>query len=187
VARPTPSDYAGALAAITVGRPERLDGAVELVEHDPAWPGLYRAEEARIAAALGSVARRVEHVGSTAVPGLPAKPVIDVVVEVPDSGREDEYVPALEAAGYTLRIREPDWLEHRLLRRESPRVNVHVFGAGCAEVETMLRFRDRLRADRADRELYARVKRDLAARRGEYLQQYADAKGEVVAAILRRA
>ncbi len=97
------------------------------------------------------------------------------------------YAPALEAAGYELRIREPDWFEHRLFKGPDTDVNVHVFSAGCPEVDRMLRFRDHLRADRADRELYERTKRELAARRWRYVQHYANAKSDVVAAIMTRA
>ena len=130
---------------------------------------------------------RIEHVGSTAVPGLPAKPIVDIVLEVPDSADEAAYVPALEAAGYSLRIREPDWFEHRLLKGPDTDVNVHVFTAGCEEVDRMLLFRDWLRENAADRELYAERKRELAGREWKYMQQYADAKTAVVQEIMARA
>jgi len=138
-------------------------------------------------AALGPRVVRLEHVGSTSVPDLPAKPIVDVVLEVVDSADEPSYVPALESAGFELRIREPDWYEHRVLKSSTADVNLHVFTVGCAEVERMLRFRDRLRTDAADRELYAAAKRDLAAREWRYTQQYADAKSDVVREILSRA
>jgi GrpB-like predicted nucleotidyltransferase (UPF0157 family) len=121
------------------------------------------------------------------VPGLAAKPIIDIVLAVPDSSDEDTYVPALEAAGYVLRIREPDWYEHRVLKKTEPNVNLHVFTEGCVEIDRMLAFRDHLRADAADRELYERTKRDLAAREWAYVQDYADAKTEVVEEIITRA
>ena len=129
----------------------------------------------------------MEHVGSTSVPGLAAKPIIDISLAVADSADEQAYVPALEAAGYFLRIREPDWFEHRGFGRRDVRVNLHVFSAGCAEIERMLRFRDHLRRDDADRELYERTKRELAQRQWKYVQHYADAKSAVVEAILARA
>jgi GrpB-like predicted nucleotidyltransferase (UPF0157 family) len=159
---------------------------VELAEYDPGWPALYRREEGKIRGALGERALLVEHAGSTSVPGLAAKPVIDVVLEVADTTDEAAYVPALEAAGYVLRIREPEWFEHRLLKGDDPSVHLHVFPAGCSEVERMLRFRDHLRADGADRELYERTKRELAAQTWEHVQHYADAKSEVVRQILER-
>ncbi len=179
--------YDRELARVTIGGPQPLAGRIELAEYDPAWPALYAREERRLRSLLGERAVRVEHVGSTAVPGLPAKPIVDVGLEVPDSADEAAYVPDLEAAGYALRIREPEWLEHRLVKGPDTNVNVHVFSAGCDEVERMLRFRDRLRADAADRERYAQAKRELAAREWRYVQQYADAKSGVVADILARA
>jgi GrpB-like predicted nucleotidyltransferase (UPF0157 family) len=157
---------------------------IELSDYDPGWPPAYRLEAARIRGALGEGACRLEHVGSTAVPGLAAKPVIDVVLEVSDSADEPAYLPDLEAAGYVLRLREKDWFEHRLLNGPDRPVNLHVFSAGCPEAERMLRFRDRLRGDEADRARYARAKRELAAGEWADVQQYADAKTEVIAAIL---
>src|SRR5262249_27232018 len=128
-----------------------------------------------------------EHTGSTSVPGLAAKPIIDITLVVADSADEPAYVPALEAAGYVLRIREPDWHEHRGLKGPDTIVNLHVFSRGCAEIERMLIFRDRLRSDDAERELYEAVKRELAEKDWEYVQHYADAKSEVVEAIIARA
>jgi GrpB-like predicted nucleotidyltransferase (UPF0157 family) len=116
-----------------------------------------------------------------------AKPIIDIVLVVPDSADEPAYVPALEAASYALCAREPNWFEHRLLKRAHPQVNLHVFSRGCPEVERMLRFRDHLRRDAGDRELYERTKRELARREWKYVQHYADAKSETVEAILARA
>jgi len=160
---------------------------VVLVDYDPVWPQLYEREAERIRDALGSGALRIEHTGSTSVPGLAAKPVIDIVLAVVDSSGEDTYVPALEAAGYALRVREPDWDEHRMFTRPDTRVHVHVFSQGCAEIERMVRFRDWLRAHDSDRERYERTKRELAARDWKYVQNYADAKSAVVEEILARA
>jgi GrpB-like predicted nucleotidyltransferase (UPF0157 family) len=129
----------------------------------------------------------LEHVGSTSVPGLAAKPIVDIVLAVADSADEEAYVPALEAAGYVLRIREPGWFEHRLLRGAVASVNVHVFSEDCAEIERMVLFRDWLRREDADRELYERTKRELAQREWQFTQHYADAKTEVVEAIIARA
>jgi GrpB-like predicted nucleotidyltransferase (UPF0157 family) len=130
---------------------------------------------------------RLEHAGSTSVPGLPAKPIIDIVLEVPNSADEQTYAPALEAAGYVLRIREPDWLEHRVFKGPAFQVNLHTFSAGCPETDRMLLFRDWLRVNSADRDLYAVTKRELARRDWTYVQQYADAKTDIVTAILARA
>jgi GrpB-like predicted nucleotidyltransferase (UPF0157 family) len=167
--------------------PVRTDGPIRLVDPDPGWPAQYAREEQRIRAALGPRAVRIEHVGSTSVPGLAAKPVIDIVLVVADSANEDDYVPDLEAAGYTLQFREPDWYEHRFLRDHDPDVQIHVFTDGSPEVARMLIFRDRLR-DRSDElELYQRTKRELAARRWDYVQDYADAKSSVIEDIIARA
>ena len=125
------------LAAVTIGERTPHNAQVELVKYDPEWPELYRREEEKIRGALGERALSVEHVGSTSVPGLPAKPIIDINLEVAATTDEDAYVPALEAAGYVLRIREPDWFEHRVLKGIDPKVNLHVFSPGCAEVERM--------------------------------------------------
>jgi GrpB-like predicted nucleotidyltransferase (UPF0157 family) len=179
--------YDRELAEVTIGGPRPLVGPVEIHDYDPGWPRLYEREEERIRAVLGDRVFRIEHVGSTSVPGLPAKPLIDVALEVPDSADETAYVPALEASGYSLRIREPDWFEHRLLKGPDTDVNVHVFGAGCEEVDRMLLFRDWLRGNAADRELYAVKKRELAGREWKYMQQYADAKTSVVDQIMARA
>jgi GrpB-like predicted nucleotidyltransferase (UPF0157 family) len=179
--------YDRELAEVTIGGPRPLAGPVEIHDYDPEWPRLYEREEERIRAALGDRVVRVEHVGSTSVPGLPAKPIIDIALEVPDSADEAAYVPALEAAGYSLRIREPDWFEHRVLKGPDTDVNVHVFGAGCEEVDRMILFRDWLRENAADRELYIEKKRELAGREWKYMQQYADAKTSVVKEIMARA
>ncbi len=130
---------------------------------------------------------RLEHAGSTSVEGLPAKPIVDMVLEVPDSADEAAYAPDLEAAGYVLRIREPDWYEHRVFKGPDTNINLHVFTAGCEETDRMLLFRDWLRANDADRALYADTKRELAARDWKYVQQYADAKTAIVAEIMARA
>ena len=162
-------------------------GKIELVDYDPNWPKLYRHQEARIRASLGARALLIEHVGSTSVPGLVAKPVIDIVLGVIDSADEGSYAPGLEDEGYRLRIREPGWFEHRMFKGLAPEVNLHVFSLGCSEIERILCFRDRLRANEADRELYARTKLELARRGWASTQDYADAKSDVVAAIIERA
>jgi GrpB-like predicted nucleotidyltransferase (UPF0157 family)/protein-L-isoaspartate O-methyltransferase len=175
------------LAAVTVGPPERLDGPVTLVDSDPEWPAMFEREVARIRGALDDRVVLIEHVGSTSVPGLVAKPIIDIVLVVADAADEAAYVPALESAGYRLRIRSPEWEQHRMFKGPDTDVNLHVFGPGSTEVERMLRFRDRLRADSTDRERYAHEKRRLASRTWAYVQHYADSKADIVEAILARA
>jgi len=164
-----------------------LSSRVLIADYDPRWPEQFAQEAARIRAALGTRALRIEHAGSTSVPGLPAKPVIDVVLAVADSSDEKAYAPALEAAGYALTIREPDWHQHRMFNAADAAVNLHVFSAGCPEIERMLLFRDWLRQQPADRDLYARTKIELAQREWQHIQNYADAKTAVVEEILGRA
>jgi GrpB-like predicted nucleotidyltransferase (UPF0157 family) len=174
------------IAAVHVQPPEVLDGPITLVEHDQAWKGLYQREAARIRGALGDRALLIEHVGSTAVPGLAAKPKIDIVLAVTDSSSESDYVPALEAVGYVLRIREPGWCEHRLFGGPDTVINLHVFSHGCEEINRLLRFRDHLRSSETDRLLYESTKRALAQEKWKYTQDYADAKAAVVEEILAR-
>ena len=139
----------------------------------------------------------VEHVGSTSVPGLAAKPFLDVLLLVPDPGDEAAYVPRLEAAGFLLHVREPDWHQHRFLRGHDPEVQIHVFAVGSgfltsllvvvAPIAGWLLFRDRLRANEDERALYEKTKRQLAAKSWTRVQDYADAKSEVVEGIVARA
>src|SRR6266536_1192738 len=123
-----------------------------IADYDERWPERYRVEAERIRAALGPRALRIEHTGSTSVPGLPAKPIIDILLVVADSAAEAAYAPGLEAAGYVLAIREPDWHEHRMFKSADPAVNLHVFSLGCPEIDRILLFRDWLRGNVSDRE-----------------------------------
>ncbi|MFC9607505.1 GrpB family protein [Streptomyces niveus] len=170
----------------------QLNSNIKLMEYTPEWATVFEEEAARISNGLGALPHRVEHTGSTSVPGLPAKPIIDILLIVPDSAEESAYVPALESIGYTLAIREPDWYEHHVLRRpalapSAESANLHVLSTGCPEINRMLLFRDWLRAHTGDRNLYTQTKRDLAQRTWTYMQHYADAKSEVIASILKRA
>jgi len=158
---PLSEDY---LREHTVGELRPLCGPIRLVNYDPEWPQSFEREAERIRKALGGRASRIEHVGCTAVPELPAKPIIDIVLVVAESDNEGMYVPALEAGGYRLRVREPDWYEHRLLKGPGNSVNLHVFSSACPEIERMVRFRNWLRTNKDDRERYARTKRALAER-----------------------
>jgi GrpB-like predicted nucleotidyltransferase (UPF0157 family) len=172
---------------MNVGPVTPHDGPIVLMEYDPRWPQLFAREAGRIREALASLTIRVEHAGSTSVPGLAAKPIIDIVLVVPDSSDEPAYVPALESAGYVLRLREPDWYEHRLLKGPDTDVNLHAFSVGAAEVDRMLLFRDWLRSHESDRSAYLAVKRELAERTWRHVQHYADAKTAIVRQILDRA
>lgn len=175
------------IRAYTIGELRPVCGQILLVDYDPSWPQLFEQEAGRIRAALGARALRIEHTGSTSVPGLVAKPILDVLLVVEDSSQEGSYVPPLEAVGYLLRIRETGWHQHRMFKGPGTNLNLHVFSSGCAEIERMLRFRDRLRRNAADRDLYARTKLELAHREWRFTQHYAEAKTEVIEEILARA
>jgi GrpB-like predicted nucleotidyltransferase (UPF0157 family) len=179
--------YDEEMARTWVDTPQVLRARIEIHDYDLEWPRLFEREAARVRSVLGDRVVRLEHAGSTSVPGLPAKPIVDMVLELPDSSDEPAYLPDMEAAGYKLVIREPEWFEHRVFKGPDTNVNLHVFTAGSPEVGRMLRFRDWLRTHPDDLELYVRTKRELAARDWKYVQQYADAKGAVVQEIMARA
>lgn len=148
---------------IYVGAHE-TDYTLRIEEPDARWPEIYSAVESRIRVALGDGVIEIQHIGSTAVPGLPAKPIIDVDLTVADPTDEPAYVPALERLGYVHWLTEPDWHQHRLLKQlDEPRVHLHVFGPGCPEVVRHRMFRDWLIAHPEDRGRYAAAKRDAAA------------------------
>ena len=175
------------IAAYTIGEVQPLTAPIVVADYDPGWPALFEREAERIRRALGARVVQLEHVGSTSVPGLAAKPRIDILLIVPDSSDEPSYVPPLVAEGYVLRIREPDWYQHRVLKGPDTDINLHVFSPGCVEIDRMVRFRDWLRSNAEDRALYERTKRELASRPWRFVQQYADAKTAVVEEILARA
>lgn len=172
------------LAAALVRGPTPV--RVELVDHDPRWAERYAERAAELRRVLGDRARLVEHVGSTSVPGLAAKPIVDIVVGIDDPDDEPSYLPDLEAVGYDVRVRQPG---HRCLRAGEPDgpVNLHCYPPGSDEVRRYLLFRDRLRSDEADRRLYEETKRSLAGREWPDVNYYAEAKWPVIQAILRRA
>ena len=171
----------------TIGELKPLSEPIVLVDYDSQWPETFRNEAEKIGSALGRRVLKLEHVGSTSVPCLLAKPIIDIVLVVADSADETKYTRALDKAGYQLGIREPGWYEHRMFQGPENRVNLHVFSEGCPEIDQMLRFRDWLRVNKADRELYARSKRALAQQHWKYTQNYADAKTAVIKEIMSRA
>ena len=175
------------IRAATVGELTPLAGPIQIADYDPQWPRLFQREADRIRAALGGRALLIEHAGSTSVPGLAAKPRIDIVLVVADSADEPAYVPTLEAAGYVLRIREPDWYQHRVFKGPDTDTNLHVFSPGCPEIDRMLLLRDHLCRNESDRRLYERAKRELARKDWKYTQNYADAKTAVVEEIIARA
>jgi GrpB-like predicted nucleotidyltransferase (UPF0157 family) len=171
----------------TIGALKPLSSRILIVDYDPQWPELFGREAVRIQAALGHRALRIEHAGSTAVPGLVAKPIIDMLLVVIDSADEDAYVRDLVAAGYVLHIREINWFEHRMFNGPDTEINLHAFSSGCPEIDRMLMFRDWLRSNAADRDLYARNKLALARQEWKYVQNYADAKTVVIEEIIARA
>ena len=171
---------------VIVGELRPLEGKVLLVDYDPEWPTLFRRESDRIRSALGDQAILIEHTGSTSVPGLVAKPIIDILLVVANSADEDSYVSLLEAVGYVLRVREPEWHEHRMFRGPDTETHVHVFSQGCPEIERLLSFRDWLRSHPEDCELYANAKLALSQNDWKYMQNYADAKTEVIEEIIAR-
>jgi GrpB-like predicted nucleotidyltransferase (UPF0157 family) len=163
---------------------------VAIVPYDPSWPAAYEQLAAEVKGALGPQVLALDHVGSTSVPGLKAKPVIDIDLTVADGADEAAYVPALQAHGFELVIREPWWYGHRLLRHEDPRCNLHVWSPDCPEPARHLIFRDWLRENEGDRELYVRVKHQAAHRtrisRGDVVD-YNERKRDVIREIYARA
>ena len=175
------------LRRVTLGSRETHNDTIYLAEFDPGWALDFAKLKREISGALGEKVLLLEHVGSTSIQGLAAKPIIDLLLMVEDSRIEQDYVPPLENIGYVLRIRETDWHEHRLLKTPQPFGNLHVFSRGCEEVERMILFRDWLEANPEDRILYEKEKRRLAAKKWKYTQEYADAKSEIVTKIMERA
>lgn len=191
-----PSVPAGASPWVVAPAPS----AVEIVVYDPRWPEQANALRDRIADALGTRAIRVEHVGSTSVPGLAAKPVIDLDLTVADPADERVWLPRLQAMGFVLTVREPWWHEHRLLQAGeaaerladvSPlsglTVNLHVFGPDSPELVKHVVFRNWLRTNAADRRLYEAVKRKAAKHPGQLVMDYNARKQTVIFEIYQRA
>ncbi|KAG8417400.1 hypothetical protein J3458_004909 [Metarhizium acridum] len=169
----------------------KLANILEIVEPDPTWPQQFEQLKARIKDALGDTALAVAHTGSTSVPGLPAKNIIDIDLTVRDIGDEDSYVPQLESAGFVFLLRER-WHEHRLFGMgwDPTPVNLHVFGPDCPEVERHRIFKEWLTGNAGDRERYAEIKRVSAREsreKGESMMEYTARKEKVVLEILDNA
>ena len=165
-----------------IGGAEALE--VGLHSYDARWAEDYLDHRHRILDALAAVDIGVEHIGSTSVPGLAAKPIVDIVVVVPDITAEEDYLDELLAAGYELRVREP---RHRLVRTPARDVHIHLYGRGDPAVDEYLLLRDHLRTDADDRALYESVKRSLISRRWDDMNDYADAKSDIILTIKARA
>ena len=167
-----------------IGGVEKIE--IRIVDYDSRWKEQFQQHARSVGASLGELAEQIEHIGSTSVPGLAAKPIIDILVVVKDSGDEGSYLPQLEAIGYELRVREPGWHEHRMLRTRSRDAHIHVYSRGCSEIERTIAFRDRLRQNVNDRELYEQTKRRLAAQEWPDMNAYADAKSQVIGCIIAK-
>lgn len=170
------------LDAVLIGGREQRP--VVIVDYDPGWPDRFTHERDRIRGALGPAALRIEHIGSTAVPGLAAKPIVDILVAVGDPDDDAGFAPALLRAGYEPRVREPG---HRMFRTPARDVHLHLWAVGDPEVQRCVAFRDRLRRSPGDRAAYERLKRALATREWRDMNDYAEAKGGLIAEILGRA
>jgi GrpB-like predicted nucleotidyltransferase (UPF0157 family) len=162
----------------------REPAEISVVDYDERWSMRFREIAERVRQALGEDALGVEHIGSTSVPGLAAKPIVDVLLTVSDINNEAAYVPALESAGFLLRVREP---AHRMMRTPARDVHVHVYEPGRPEARDYIDLRDWLRVDAEDREVYAATKRMLARQQWNDMNDYADAKTEVIYDLLARA
>jgi GrpB-like predicted nucleotidyltransferase (UPF0157 family) len=160
---------------------------IEILDYNPQWPEQFQTQRNIVAKALGDVALRIEHIGSTSVPGLAAKPILDMLLAVADSADEAQYLPQLVAAGYELRVREPDFHEHRMFRTTTRDVHLHVFPAGSPEIDRYLIFRDELRRNAGQRARYEATKRALATKPWPDMNAYAEAKSEVVESIIASA
>ncbi|KAJ4252329.1 hypothetical protein NW762_010927 [Fusarium torreyae] len=162
-----------------------------IVEPDPSWPDIFALTKARIESALGDTAISIDHVGSTSVPGLPAKAVIDIDLTVKDADNEESYVPSLEKVSFHFLIRERAWHGHRFFCNYDPvPINLHVWGPDCPEAERHKIFRDWLRRNEDDRKLYANIKRGaakLSVEKGENINEYTARKDNVIHEILQRA
>ena len=162
----------------------REPASIIIVNYDATWPERFAELRRRVEQALGATALSVEHIGSTSVPGLAAKPIIDMLLTVRSVDAEAEFVNALEQAGFVLRVREPG---HRMFRTPERDMHLHVYEPGRPEVADYLDLRDWLRESASDRALYEATKRDLAQRDWSDMNYYADAKSEVIRDILGRA
>ncbi len=168
--------------SVLIGGVEKRE--IIVAEYDPAWPALYEHHAAVIRDALGSMLLQIEHIGSTAVPELAAKPIVDILAVVPDAAEEPAYLPQFESAGYVLRVREPAFYEHRMFRTPARHVHIHVYGPASPEIGRNLAFRDRLRSDVDARRRYEAVKRRLASQEWNDMNEYAHAKTEIIESIL---
>jgi GrpB-like predicted nucleotidyltransferase (UPF0157 family) len=160
------------MAIALVGEAPAKWQSIVIEDYDPAWVDRFAAASSPLTEALGSLIVSIEHVGSTSVPGLAAKPIIDIDLLIDDTTDESRYIPALEKLGYRLVLREPWWYGHRMFVSAAEDVNLHVWPEAAPEPIRHRLFRDWLRTHPEDRELYAttkrRVARDTVHQPGDY-------------------
>ena len=178
----TPEQNAIAL----VGEPPRRWSTIVIEDYDPAWPERFEAAASVVTAALGDLVVSIEHVGSTAVPGLAAKPIVDIDLTIDDTADETRFVPALATSGYRLLLREPWWYGHRMLISAEEDVHLHVWPTGAPEAVRHLLFRDWLRTHPSDRELYESAKRRIAVETASRPGDYSLTKSDVIDEIFAR-
>jgi GrpB-like predicted nucleotidyltransferase (UPF0157 family) len=174
------------MAAALVGEPPAKWESIVIEDYDPAWAGQFAAASAQLSQALGDLVISIEHVGSTSVPGLAAKPIIDIDLSIEDTATEPRYLPALERLGYRLVLREPWWQGHRMLVSAAEDVHLHVWPRDAPEPIRHRLFRDWLCSHPEDLELYATIKRRLARDTAQQPEDYSLAKNEVIDSIYAR-
>jgi GrpB-like predicted nucleotidyltransferase (UPF0157 family) len=172
------------LQSISVGQRDTRHSTIELVSSDPAWAERFARLSHDIRSALGSRLVSIEHVGSTAIPGLPAKPIIDIDATVHDPADESGYRDALERLGFVLTIRESEWHQHRMFKLREPRTNLHIYAEGCSLPARDVAFRDLLRNDRQLAVTYSELKRELSSHKWSSSQHYAEGKSELIIDLL---
>jgi GrpB-like predicted nucleotidyltransferase (UPF0157 family) len=174
------------MAAALVGEPPTRWQAIVIEDYDPAWVDRFAAADSSLHEVLGGLIVDVEHVGSTSVPGLAAKPIIDIDLLLADTADESRYLPTLERLGYRLVLREPWWYGHRMLVSSAEDVHLHVWPPGAPEPVRHKLFRDWLRSHPEDRELYASTKRRIARDTVRCPGDYNLAKNDVIDDIYAR-
>jgi GrpB-like predicted nucleotidyltransferase (UPF0157 family) len=164
-----------------------MDDRIVMVDYDPVWPEQFQGLGTRLRAALGSLALRIDHIGSTSVPGLAAKPILDVQISVVALELVEAYRPALESVGFHWRADNPERTKRYFREAVGPRIHIHVRAAGSWGKQFALLMRDYLRTHPDEAGSYAALKRELAERFGADRQAYTDAKDPFIWALMFRA
>ena len=172
------------IVGLIAGREKRV---IEIVPYRSDWPLQFKRHAERIKTALGEKALRIEHIGSTSVNGLAAKPIVDILLTIADPSAEDRYFPDMLTLGCELRVREPHFDEHRMFRTPTRDVHIHIFAPASGEVQRYLVFRDFLRSNPEVRDAYAALKRELSTRDWEDMDEYADAKSPFFEGVIKLA